>query len=111
MSQEYSFYEGHSFDEAFIRERIGQDLRERYEVPKGLPRKLRALVRRLDQWPKPVWSSLRRELHNRPPRSSNSAHWSRPEISLLPPSSSSRRWLDEIGAGWDAMQNTPPGSS
>jgi hypothetical protein len=67
MSQEYSFYEGHSFDEAFIRERIGQDLRERYEVPKGLPRKLRALVRRLDQWPKPVWSSLRRELHNRPP--------------------------------------------
>jgi hypothetical protein len=32
----------------WARNRIGQDLRERYEVPKDLPPKLRALVRKLD---------------------------------------------------------------
>jgi hypothetical protein len=52
----------------FTREEIGQDLRERYEVPKELPRKLLTLVRKLDDRPGPSWSSSRRELHNRPPR-------------------------------------------
>jgi hypothetical protein len=44
MPQARSFYQGHLFNEGhtwwFIRERIGQDLRERYEVPKELPREL-----------------------------------------------------------------------
>jgi hypothetical protein len=52
MSQAQSFYEGHSFYEGliswFVRERIGQGLRERYRVPKELPPKLLALVRKLD---------------------------------------------------------------
>jgi hypothetical protein len=96
MSQQHSFYGGHSFYEGhtwwFIREEIGQDLRERYEVPKKLPRKLLTLVRKLDERPSPLWSSLPRELHNRPPRSSKS-------------------WLAELADEWAAMQNTPPGSS
>jgi len=32
----------------WARKQIGQDLRERYEVPKGLPPKLLTLVRKLD---------------------------------------------------------------
>jgi hypothetical protein len=32
----------------WARNRIGQDLRDRYEVPKDLPPKLHALVRKLD---------------------------------------------------------------
>jgi hypothetical protein len=40
MSQAQSFYDGHSFYEGltwwFVRERIGQGLRERYRVPKDL---------------------------------------------------------------------------
>jgi hypothetical protein len=52
MPQAHSFYEGHSFYKgltwSFTREQIGQDLRERYEVPKELPRKLLTLVRKLD---------------------------------------------------------------
>ena len=32
----------------WARNKIGQDLRERYEVPKGLPPKLLTLVRKLD---------------------------------------------------------------
>jgi hypothetical protein len=32
----------------WTRNKIGQDLRKRYEVPKDLPPKLRALVRKLD---------------------------------------------------------------
>jgi hypothetical protein len=32
----------------WARNRIGQDLRERYEIPKDFPPKLRALVRKLD---------------------------------------------------------------
>ena len=52
MSQVQSFYEGHSFYEGltwwFVRERIGQGLRERYQVPKELPAKLLALIRKLD---------------------------------------------------------------
>ena len=32
----------------WTRNKIGRDLRERYEVPKDLPPKLRALVRKLD---------------------------------------------------------------
>ena len=90
MPQAHSFYEGHSFNEGptwwSIRERIGEDLRERYQVPKRLPRKLLTLVRKLDDWPSPLWSSLRRELHNGPPRSSKS-------------------WLAELAAEWAAMQN------
>ena len=46
-----TFYEGHSFYEGltwwFVRERIGQGLRERYEVPKELPRDLRLLILKL----------------------------------------------------------------
>jgi hypothetical protein len=52
MSQARSFYEGHSLFRGltweFIRERIGRDLREHYEVPKELPPNLLALVRKLD---------------------------------------------------------------
>ena len=52
MSQAQTFYEGHSFYEGltwwFVRERIGQGLRERYQVPKELPAKLLALIRKLD---------------------------------------------------------------
>jgi hypothetical protein len=84
MPQAHSFYQGHSFHEGhtwwFIKEQIGQDLRERYEVPKELPRKLRTLVRKLDDWPRPMWS----ELHNRPP-------------------SSSKSWIGELAAEWAAM--------
>ena len=51
MSQARSFYEG-SFLKGlvwwFVMARIGQDLRERYEVPTELPPKLLALVRKLD---------------------------------------------------------------
>ena len=54
MSQVQSFYEGHSFYERhaaltwwFVMARIGQGLRERYQVPKELPLKLLALVRKL----------------------------------------------------------------
>src|SRR6516164_9779781 len=47
-----SFYEGHSFYEGltwwFVRERIGQGLRERYQVPTELPAKLLALLRKLE---------------------------------------------------------------
>jgi hypothetical protein len=47
-----AFYEGHSFYEgltwSFVREQIGQGLRERYQVPKELPAKLLALVRKLE---------------------------------------------------------------
>jgi hypothetical protein len=91
MPQARSFYQGHLFNEGhtwfneghtwwFIRERIGQDLRERYEVPKELPRELLTLVRKLDYWPRPMWS----ELHNRPPRRS-------------------KTWLAELAAEWAAM--------
>jgi hypothetical protein len=52
MSQAQTFYEGHSFYEGltwwFVRERIGQGLRERYQFPTELPPKLLALVRKLD---------------------------------------------------------------
>jgi hypothetical protein len=52
MPQAHSFYQRHSFSEGFtwwfVRKRIGQDLRERYDVPKGLPPNLLALVRKLD---------------------------------------------------------------
>ena len=55
MSVAQTFYEGHSFYERhkaltwwFVVARIGQDLRERYQVPNELPAKLLALVRKLD---------------------------------------------------------------
>ena len=52
MSQAQSFYEGHSFYEgltwSFVRERIGQGLRERYRVPKELPPNLQMLVLSVD---------------------------------------------------------------
>lgn len=51
MPQALSFYERHSLYEErtwwFVRERIGQGLREYYEVPRELPPKLLALVRKL----------------------------------------------------------------
>jgi hypothetical protein len=51
MSPALSFYERHSFYEEltwwFVRERIGQGLREYYEVPTELPPKLLALVKKL----------------------------------------------------------------
>ena len=47
-----SFYEADSFYERLtlrlVRERIGHCLRERYQIPKELPPKLLALVRKLD---------------------------------------------------------------
>ena len=55
MSQAQTFYEGHSFYERhaaltwwFVMARIGQGLRERYQVPKELPAKLLALIKKLD---------------------------------------------------------------
>ena len=52
MSQAETFYEGHSFYEGltwwFVRERIGQGLKERYKVPDELPTKLLALIRKLE---------------------------------------------------------------
>ena len=52
MSQAETFYEGHSFFEgltwSFVREQIGQGLRGRYQVPKELPRKFHALIRKLE---------------------------------------------------------------
>jgi hypothetical protein len=52
MSQAQTFYDGHSFYEGltwwFVRERIGQGLRERYQVPKEIPPKLLAMVRKLE---------------------------------------------------------------
>jgi hypothetical protein len=52
MSQEQSFYEGHSFYEGltwwFIREQIGHDLRKRYGVPNDLSPELLTLVTKLD---------------------------------------------------------------
>jgi hypothetical protein len=52
MSQAQTFYEAHSFYEGltwgFIREQIGEGLKERYQVPKELPPKLFWLVKRLD---------------------------------------------------------------
>ena len=50
MSQALAFYEGHSFYEGLTwsRELIGQSLRERYQVPKELPARLLALIRKLE---------------------------------------------------------------
>jgi len=52
MSQAQTFYEGHSFYEGltwwFVREQIGQGLRERYQVLKEVPAKLLALIKKLD---------------------------------------------------------------
>ena len=52
MSQRQSFYEGRSFVQGliwwFVMGRIGQGLREHYEVPKELPSKFLWLVRKLD---------------------------------------------------------------
>jgi hypothetical protein len=52
MSQAQSFYEEHSFYGGltweFVREQIGQGLRERYEVSKDLPPKFLRLLRKLD---------------------------------------------------------------
>ena len=52
MSQAQAFYEDHYLYEgltwSFVREQIGQGLRERYEVSTELPAKLLALIRKLD---------------------------------------------------------------
>ena len=52
MSQAQTFYEDHYLYEgltwSFVRERIGQGLRERYQVPKELSPKLLTLVTKLD---------------------------------------------------------------
>jgi len=52
MSQVETFYEGHSFYEGltwwFVREQIGQGLRQRYELSTELPSKLLALIRKLE---------------------------------------------------------------
>ena len=51
MSQAQTFYEAHPFygglTWSFVTEQIGQGLRNHYEVPKELPLKLLALVRKL----------------------------------------------------------------
>jgi hypothetical protein len=52
MSQVQSFYEDHYLYEgltwSFVREQIGQGLRERYQVPTELQPKLLALIRNLE---------------------------------------------------------------
>jgi hypothetical protein len=45
MAQEFTYYEEPTW--WFTREEIGRGLRERYQVPKELPPKLLALVRKL----------------------------------------------------------------
>jgi len=45
MAQGYTYYDG--LTRWFIRDEIGLGLRERYQVPKDLPPKLLALVRKL----------------------------------------------------------------
>ena len=45
MGQGYTYYDG--LTQWFIRDEIGLGLRERYQVPKDLPPKLLALVRKL----------------------------------------------------------------
>jgi len=67
MSQAQSFYEGQSLVQGliwwFVMGRIGQGLREHYEVPKEVPPKLQTLVRKLDDrdWllPSVIWSNDR----------------------------------------------------
>jgi hypothetical protein len=53
MSHVQSFYEADSFygrlTLRLVRERIGHCLRERYQIPKDLPPKLLALIRKLEQ--------------------------------------------------------------
>jgi len=52
MSQAGTFYQGHSFygglTWSFVKEQIGQGLRERYELPTELSSKLLALIRKLE---------------------------------------------------------------
>jgi hypothetical protein len=52
MSEAQTFYEAHPFygglTWSLVTEQIGQGLRDYYEVPKELPLKLLALVRKLD---------------------------------------------------------------
>ena len=52
MSRVQSFYEADSFyvrlTLRLVRERIGHCLRERYQIPKELPPKLLALIRKLE---------------------------------------------------------------
>ena len=49
MSQAQSFSERHAaLTWWFVIARIGQDLRERYEVPKDLPQQLQTLVMKMD---------------------------------------------------------------
>ena len=52
MSQTETFYQGHSFygglTWSFVKEQIGQGLRERYELPTELSSKLLALIRKLE---------------------------------------------------------------
>jgi len=52
MSQAQTFYEDHYLYEGLtwssVRELIGHGLRERYQVPKELPAKLLALIKKLD---------------------------------------------------------------
>jgi hypothetical protein len=52
MAQAQTFYEDHYLFEgltwSFVREQIGQGLRERYQVPTELPHKLLALIRNLE---------------------------------------------------------------
>jgi hypothetical protein len=51
MAEAHTFYNSEYYEGltwGFIRDEIGLGLRERYQVPEGLPPKLLALVRRLD---------------------------------------------------------------
>jgi len=52
MSQAQTFYEAHPFygglTWSFVTEQIGQCLRDHYQVPKELPAKLLALIRKLE---------------------------------------------------------------
>jgi hypothetical protein len=52
MSQAQTFYEAHplygGLSSSFVTEHIGQELRELLQVPKELPPKMAALVRKLD---------------------------------------------------------------
>jgi hypothetical protein len=67
MPEAQTFYEGHSFVQGliwwFVMGRIGQALRERYQVPEELPLNLQRLVRKLDDrdWllPSASWSGDR----------------------------------------------------
>src|SRR6516165_1567896 len=76
MPQAQSFYERQlELTWWFVMARIGQDLREQYEVPKELPPKLLRLVRRLDDSDVVFWENQPAKRRRRVRRLKSSPSW------------------------------------